>query len=236
MRVEDQPAYVLHLRPYRDTSALVDLLTPDYGRLSVVVRGVRKSKSPKRQLLNPFHGLLISFQGEGELKLLTQFESNQRFFNLQAAHLYSGFYINELIVRLLPEMDAHNDLFSLYESSIHALHQQEDIEPILRRFEFRLLMELGYAIDFQVDAIEQQPIKPNQLYECDLERGFITLPQGEDSSAGFSGEDLLAIATDNYTQLTTRRAAKQLTRYLLGPLLGKKPLKSRELFLVSNFC
>lgn len=230
MRVEDQPAYVLHLRPYRDTSALVDLLTPDYGRLSVVVRGVRKSKSPKRQLLNPFHGLLISFQGDGELKLLTQFESNQRFFNLQAAHLYSGFYINELIVRLLPEMDAHNDLFSLYETSIHALHQQEDIEPILRRFEFRLLVELGYAIDFQVDAIEQRPIKPNQLYRCDLERGFIMLPQGEDSTAGFIGEDLLAIATDNYAQLTTRRAAKQLTRYLLRPLLGKKPLKSRELF------
>jgi DNA repair protein RecO (recombination protein O) len=230
MRVEDQPAYVLHLRPYRDTSALVDLLTPDYGRLSVVVRGVRKSKSPKRQLLNPFHGLLISFQGDGDLKLLTQFESNQRFFNLQAAHLYSGFYLNELIVRLLPEMDAHNDLFSLYESSIQALHQLEDIEPILRRFEFRLLMELGYAIDFQVEVIGQQPIKSNRLYRCDLERGFIELHQGAVSSASFSGEDLLAIANDNYTQVTTRRAAKQLTRYLLSPLLGKKPLKSRELF------
>lgn len=230
MRVEDQPAYVLHLRPYRDTSALVDLLTPDYGRLSVVVRGVRKSKSPKRQLLNPFHGLLISFQGEGDLKLLTQFESNQRFFNLHAAYLYSGFYLNELIVRLLPEMDAHNDLFSLYETSIQALHQQEDIEPILRRFEFRLLMELGYAIDLQVDAIQQEPIKSDRFYKCDLERGFIELFQGEIVSVSYSGEDLLAIATDNYTQLSTRRTAKQLTRFLLSPLLGKKPLKSRELF------
>jgi DNA repair protein RecO (recombination protein O) len=230
MRVEHQPAYVLHLKPYRDTSAIVDLLTPDYGRISVVVRGVRKSKSPKRQLLNPFHGLLVSFQGNGDLKLLTHFESHQRYFTLAGSYLYSGFYLNELLVRLLPEMDAHNDLFSLYESSIQCLHQQLEIEPVLRRFEFRLLLELGYAISFTEDAIHHLPIKPNASYRCDLDHGFIEVDQDIVQELNIRGEDLLAIEQHNYSQQSTRRAAKNLTRYLLKPLLGKKPLKSRELF------
>jgi DNA repair protein RecO (recombination protein O) len=232
MRVEHQPAYVLHLKPYRDTSAIVDLLTPDYGRISVVARGVRKSKSPKRQLLNPFHGLLVSFQGEGELKLLTQFESHQRYFTLSGSHLYSGFYLNELLVRLLPEMDAHNDLFSLYESSIQCLHQQLEIEPVLRRFEFRLLLELGYAISFTEDAIHRQPIKNNANYLCDLEQGFIEVDQDMTQRVVIRGEDLLLIEQEDYRLPETRRAAKNLTRYLLKPLLGKRPLKSRELFLI----
>ncbi len=231
MRVEHQPAYVLHLKPYRDTSAIVDLLTPDYGKISVVVRGVRKSKTPKRQLLNPFHGLLVSFQGEADLKLLTHFESHQRYFTLSGSYLYSGFYLNELLVRLLPEMDAHNDLFSLYESSIQSLHQQAEIEPILRCFEFRLLLELGYAISFTEDAIYHQPIKQDAEYRCDLEQGFIEVDANSTQALLVRGEDLLLIEQGDYRLATTRRAAKNLTRYLLKPLLGKKPLKSRELFL-----
>lgn len=231
MRVEEQPAYVLHLKPYRDTSAIVDLITADYGRIAVVARGIRKSKNPKRQLLNPFHGLLVSFQGDGDLKLLTDFESHQRFFNLTGAHLYSGFYLNELLVRLLPEMDAHNDLFSLYESSIQFLHQQVDIEPVLRCFEFRLLLELGYAISFSLDAIYHQPIKKDSFYRCDLEQGFIEMEPNPQNHNLFSGEDLLLIGQNDFARLETRRAAKNLSRYLLKPLLGKRPLKSRELFL-----
>lgn len=232
MRVEHQPAYVLHLKPYRDTSAIVELLTPDYGRISVVVRGVRKSKTPKRQLLNPFQSLLVSFQGEGELKLLTHFESHRRYFTLTGPHLYSGFYLNELLVRLLPEMDAHNDLFSLYETSIQSLHQQQLIEPVLRCFEFRLLSELGYAISFTEDAARHQPIKQDASYFCDIEQGFIEADPNTAYSLIMSGADLLLIAQNDYRQLTTRQAAKNLTRYLLKPLLGKKPLKSRELFLI----
>lgn len=233
MRVEHQPAYVLHLKPYRDTSAIVDLLTADYGRISVMVRGVRKSKTSKRQLLNPFHCLLVSFQGETEIKLLTQFESSPGFFTLHGNYLYSGFYLNELLVRLLPEMDPHNDLFSLYEDSIRLLHQQSDIEPVLRCFEFRLLMELGYAIDFSQDAINHQTIRQDAFYSCDLENGFIeAVPDADPRSLIIQGSDLLAINIADYQQASTRRAAKYLARHLLKPLLGKRPLKSRELFLL----
>lgn len=232
MRVEHQPAYVLHLKPYRDTSAIVDLLTADYGRISVMVRGVRKNKSNKRQLLNPFHRLLVSFQGETEIKLLTQFESSSGFFTLHGNYLYSGFYLNELLVRLLPEMDPHNDLFSLYEKSIHLLHQESDIEPVLRCFEFRLLMELGYAIDFSQDAINNKAIHQDSFYACDLERGFIEVSSdAKTQSLIIQGVDLLAIEAADYHLVSTRRAAKYLARHLLKPLLGKRPLKSRELFI-----
>ena len=114
MQTELQPAFVLHTRPYRDTSMLVDFLTPQFGRFTAVARGVRARKTIKRNLLNPFAGLLISFQGKTDLKLLTGFEAGTPHFSLTAKHLYSGFYLNELLMRLLPAFDAHDDIFHLY--------------------------------------------------------------------------------------------------------------------------
>lgn len=230
LRVEDQRAYVLHLRPYRDTSAIVDLLTPDYGRISMVARGVRKNKTPKRQLLNPFHALLISFQGDGELKLLTQFESANLYYQLTANHLYSAFYLNELLVRLLPEMDPHNQLFDLYEMSLQELNQQQEIEPILRRFEFNLLQELGYAISFTHAANHIDAINSGHSYACDLQQGFFEVDNPDEYSLVVKGEDILAIEQNDYRLISTRRSAKLLSRFLLKPLLGNRPLKSRELF------
>ena len=104
MRVDLQPAYILHSRPYRDTSLLIDFLTPDFGRVTAVARGVRKTKTPKRQLLNPFNRLLICWQGKSDMKLLTSFESDNHFLTLIANHLYSGFYLNELF-RFEPELN-----------------------------------------------------------------------------------------------------------------------------------
>lgn len=230
LRVEDQRAYLLHLRPYRDTSAIVDLLTVDYGRVSMVARGVRKNKTPKRQLLNPFHELLVSFQGDGELKLLTQFESANLYYHLTANHLYSGFYLNELLIRLLPEMDPHNQLFSLYEQSLQGLNQQDEIEPILRCFEFTLLQELGYAISFTHQANHVDTIEVDRLYACDLQQGFFEVTNPNEYSLAIQGQDILAIERNDYQLASTRRAAKLLSRFLLKPLLGNRPLKSRELF------
>jgi DNA repair protein RecO (recombination protein O) len=123
---------------------LIDFLTPDFGRVTAVARGVRKNKTPKRQLLNPFSRLLVCWQGKTDMKLLTSFESDNHFLSLTANHLYSGFYLNELLVRLLPEMDRHNGLYYAYEQSLNALQNKDDIEPLLRKFEFRLLTELGF--------------------------------------------------------------------------------------------
>lgn len=231
MRVDLQPAYILHTRPYRDTSLLIDLLTPDYGRVTAVARGVRKAKTPKRQLLNPFSRLLVSWQGKTDMKLLTLFESDNHFLFLTANHLYSGFYLNELLVRLLPEMDSHNGLFYAYEQSLSALQQGDEIEPLLRAFEFRLLEELGYGLDFTQDVRNHCAIQPAVFYECHVQEGFYSAAPDLPEELLLKGEVLLAINHGDYSQDATRLAAKKLARRLLKPLLGNRPLNSRALFI-----
>lgn len=231
MRVDLQPAYILHARPYRDTSLLIDLLTPDFGRVTAVARGVRKNKTPKRQLLNPFSRLLVCWQGKTDMKLLTSFESDNHFLSLMANHLYSGFYLNELLVRLLPEMDSHNGIYHAYEQSLNALQSREEIEPLLRAFEFRLLAELGYGLDFTQDARNDCAILPQGFYECHIQEGFFSAAPDIPENFLLKGESLLAIERGDYSSPITRLAAKQLTRRLLKPLLGSRPLNSRELFV-----
>lgn len=230
MRVDLQPAYILHTRPYRDTSLLIDLLTPDFGRVTAIARGVRKTKTPKRQLLNPFSRLLVCWQGKTDVKLLTSFEADNYFLALKGNHLYSAFYLNELLVRLLPEMDRHNGLFYAYEQSLGALQQQVDIEPLLRSFEFRLLEELGYALDFTQDVRNGCDINEQGFYECNIQEGFYAASPDIPESFLIKGEWLLNIAAGNYASPATRLAAKKLARRMLKPLLGSKPLHSRELF------
>jgi len=236
MQTELQPAYILHTRPYRDTSMLVDFLTPEHGRITAVARGVRSRKTPKRNLLNPFTRLLISFQGKTDLKLLTHFEAEGTHFALTAKHLFSGFYLNELLVRLLPEQDAHPEIYSLYEDGLTALNEQEDLEPVLRHFEFELLHALGYGIQFNADAKTGESLSEHCYYCLDASLGFYAADVDASISASipvnnqFSGQHLLAIAAQDYSQTPVKQTAKRLSRILLKPLLGTKPLMSRELF------
>jgi DNA repair protein RecO (recombination protein O) len=230
MTVELQPAYILHTRPYRDTSMLVDFLTPEFGRITAVARGVRSRKTPKRNLLNPFTRLLISFQGKTDLKLLTHFEAEGAHFPLTAKHLFSGFYLNELLVRLLPELDAHPEMYSLYEQSLQALSGQQDLEPILRVFEFQLLQELGYGIDFGADAKSGEMISTQASYCLDPAQGIYSAYAEVPLNFQFSGQHINAIAQRDFSLPEVKQTAKRISRILLKPLLGSKPLMSRELF------
>lgn len=227
---EHQPAYILHTRPYRDTSMLVDFLTPEFGRITAVARGVRARKTPKRNLLNPFTRLLISFQGKTDLKLLTQFEAEGVHFTLTAKHLFSGFYLNELLLRLLPELDAHPDIYSLYEQSLQALAAQHDVESVLRRFEFQLLHELGYGIDFEADAKSGDVIEAHYNYCLDPAQGVYVAHGDVPLTFQFSGLHLQAIAQGDFVLPEVKQTAKRISRLLLKPLLGNKPLMSRALF------
>ena len=261
MRVEFQPAYVLHTRPYRDTSLLLDLLTPDWGRLSAVAKGVRQSKSQRRPLLNPFIPLLVSFQGRGNLQTLTGVEAKGPGHRLQGLGLYSGFYLNELLVRLLGEWDASPAIFGDYQQVLQRLSQlvmespsagnnpdthpdthpnadpPKSPEPILRLFEWNLLSHLGYGVNFNREAETGADIQAQSLYRFDPEAGFIG-PQAADPetlnrtarASLFRGEDLLACDRKDFFEPQTRAAAKRLSRLMLQPLLGNKPLKSRDLF------
>jgi DNA repair protein RecO (recombination protein O) len=230
MLIELQPAYVLHTRPYRDTSMLVDFITPQFGRITAVARGVRSRKTLKRNLLNPFTRLIISFQGKTDLKLLTHFEAEGVHFSLVAKYLFSGFYLNELLVRLLPEHDSHPATYGLYEKSLQALTAQKDLEPILRDFELQLLAELGYGIDFTSDAQSGAFIAKDLNYCLDTQAGFYPAPAETPLNRQFSGQHIYAIAQRELSDADVKHSAKRITRALLKPLLGNKPLMSRELF------
>lgn len=234
MRIELQSAYVLHTRAYRDTSLLVDFFTPTYGRLAAVARGVRQKKSRTRALLNPFTRLLVSLQGKTDLKLLTAVEADGCYYDLQGEQLYSGFYLNELLVRLLPEMDAHENLFRHYQESLLRLQHGAELEPVLRNFELTLLDELGYGVDFTRDALTAELIAAERHYCFDHQRGFIASPQVTAGGLVFSGDVIGSIEKRNFSNEVTRMCAKQLCRQMLNPLLGNRPLKSRELFIKNN--
>ncbi|BFM20359.1 DNA repair protein RecO [Gilvimarinus japonicus] len=229
-RIELQPAFVVHARPYRDTSFLVDCFTPDHGRVCAVARGVRRGKNNQRSLLNPFIPLLISLQGKSSLKLLTGIETSGHRLDLVGTRLFSGLYLNELLLRVLSEWDSCPDLFRHYTEALGELACEVDVELVLRRFEKHLLQELGYGIDWRCDADTGQLLKPDAWYRLDTQSGFI--PVGAAGLANtYSGACLMDIASDQYALPDTKRVAKHISRALLRPLLGEQPLKSRQLFL-----
>ncbi|MCL5043283.1 MAG: DNA repair protein RecO [Gammaproteobacteria bacterium] len=223
------PAYVLHSRPYRDTSALVDLLTLQQGRQRVVWRGARGGRkgslSPQ-----PFQPLLLSLGGRGELKTLQQAERAGSLPALQGNALFSGLYLNELLTRLLLTDEPQPLIFASYQSAIQGLAEQQPLEPLLRRFEWLLLNELGYGFSLQQDA-SGQPLQAAHCYQWQAEQGLLPVAAGQ---PGIPGAALLAMAADDWQASDTLRWGKRLMRQALAVHLGSKPLLSRQLFTVSK--
>jgi len=161
-----QPAYVLHQRAYRDTSAIVELFTPEHGRIGVVARGIKRPKSPWRGLLQPFQPLLVSWRGRGELKTLADVEAQGMALQLSSQPLVSGFYLNELLMRLVARFDAQLTLFGCYDASLRALAVVQDdvaLERVLRYFERDLLAALGYALVLDCEVETGRPLTPAQV-------------------------------------------------------------------------
>jgi len=228
LRVNLQPSYILHSRHYGDTSLILDLFSRDFGRLAVVAKGYR---SKRQHSAHPFSALLTSWSGRGEMKTLISFENTKPSPALSGRQLYAALYINEILQRLLPKNDPHPTLFDYYQELLPNLVALQDFEPLLRQFELRLLSELGYALDLSCDAADYNAIQPSKRYRYVPETGFYGTTNSEDNNQDiFFGEDLLAIAASDFSTLAVRRAAKRLSRMALAPLLGGRPLKSRELF------
>ncbi|TVP89962.1 MAG: DNA repair protein RecO [Pseudomonadaceae bacterium] len=223
------PAYVLHSRPYRDTSALVDLLTLQEGRQRVVWRGARGGRkgslSPQ-----PFQPLLLSLAGRGELKTLQQAERAGMLPALQGNALFSGMYLNELLTRLLLTDEPQPLIFASYQQTIQGLAEKQPLEPLLRRFEWLLLNELGYGFSLQRDA-SGQLLKAELYYQWQAEHGLLPVASGQ---PGIPGAALLAMAADDWQATETLRWGKRLMRQALAVHLGDKPLLSRKLFTVSK--
>ncbi len=226
MRITLQPSFILHHRPYRETSLLLDVLTCDHGRMSLIARGVRKNRSQTRPLLQPFYPLLISWQGKTELMTLQTVEPQGVPIVLQEESLLGGFYLNELLMRLLQKHDPHPQLYTIYRDTLLELSQNLLQQKHLRLFEKKLLDELGYGLQLQ------NSFASDRLYRFIPEHGF-ELYEGEESvgqGSLFTGKSLLALMAGELDNDEILREIKRLMRMALGVLLGSKPLQSRRLF------
>jgi len=235
MRVQQQPAFVLHTRSYSETSLLLEVFTPQHGRVGLIAKGARRPQSRLRVVLAPFQPLLIGWSGRGELMILTGAEPDGAEYGLQGELLYCGFYLNELLMRLLHRHDPHEQLYNAYRETLALLVQGAGrFEAALRLFEKRLLRELGYGLMLEHDAADRSPIAAEALYEYVPERGPIRIrhPELHTRIQGVRvlGGSLLALASDDLSDPRALREAKLLMRTLLAPHLGERPLHSRHLF------
>ena len=220
--------YVLHSRPYRDTSLLVELFSRERGRISAVVRGARGGKRSRTALLQPFIALQVALRGRSELKTLASVDSVAGTAAVPTGErLLCGFYLNELLWTLLHRDDPHEQLFDAYAEALEALAGPTDIEPVLRRFELALLRESGYAPAYHQDAAGH-PIDAGLHYTLDPEFGF-RVATTDDQQRSFSGALLLALEAAQPVAPALLSQLKALTRQQIDHLLHGRALRSRDL-------
>ena len=226
-RVENSPAFLIHRRMYQGSSLLLDFFTKDYGKLRLIARGARSSKTS----LQMFQCLSISFKGKGDLKSLSQWEISDEPRRLMGNDLVMAIYVNELIQRLLPEGEEHSEIFKSYWSYIKNINTLDSVakEYSLRVFENQLLQDLGYGLDFD-DDINGNIINNNLQYDYIEDQGFTVNDEGV-----ISGSMLLHLSNSNesITNPNELSILKKMNRKRLKSLLGDKPLKSKELFFVN---
>ncbi len=229
----EQNAFVLHSRPYRENQQLVDLLTESEGKVTASVYVGQSKRSIKKGLIQPFLPLKVMLKPQGGFQQIKQIDTNGKSLPLVKYRLFSAFYINELLIRLLADQIACQQLFSQYQSTLWALAQGEDIAPQLRQFELSLLEDLGLSFDFT-------PVFEHDVshFHYIAEQGFVpiydTYPNKK--GEGFNTLHLQAIAQrelTNNAQITveTANTFKLLMRQVINQLLGNKPLNSRKLFI-----
>ncbi len=221
-------ALVLHRRDYANTSLLLDVFGIGQGRFPAIAKGARRPRHPASALLQPFQPLWLAVVGRGEVRTLTRCEGASRPLALQGRALLAGFYLNELLVRLLARYDPHDRLFVFYQDTLSRLADGAELETLLRQFELRLLGELGYAPTLDHEAAGQIPVVTEQFYLYDTERGLRRAAAVETNA--LSGATLLALIQGDSLDSTQRREARFLLRGMLAPYLGDRPLHSRELY------
>ena len=227
-RVEHQPAFVLHTYPWRETSLIVEALTRDFGRVALVARGAKRRTSQLRGLLAPFSALTLAWSGRGEVKTLIRAEWTGGLVPLRGDALLAGFYMNELVVRLLARADAHPQLFGAYTRALRALAgERPPLEATLRRFEFELLREIGYlpALDVCADG---RAVAAQARYRVDPQRGLVAA--GRDAEAvSVSGATALAMAAGDFAQPGVAAEARAMLRLIIRYHLDGRPLNTRRI-------
>lgn len=231
-RVSEQPGFVLHSYPYRETSLIIDVLTRDHGRIALVAKGAKRPHSALRGVLQTFQPLSLAWLGKGELRTLTKAEWVGGLRPLEGDALLSGFYLNELLVKFCARDDPHDKLFQHYLTTLHHLAHGEPAGIILRAFERVLLRETGYAVAFDRCTQTRGKVVCDRQYVFHPDWGV--RPARGDESPDWpvvSGQTLLDMEQDDYTRAQTVQQSKLLMRFLLNHHLGGVPLNTRQILL-----
>ena len=229
-KIVNEPGYLLHQRAYSETSLLLEIFSRNHGRMTAVAKGVKRKKSRTLGILVPFQSLIVAWSGRGEVKTLTNAESLTLRREIEGERLFCGYYINELILRMLHRNDPHEVLFGAYELALEGLIRETDLERTLRIFEKRLLQELGYGLNLSNDTHTGAAIESSARYRYVAELGPV-IDNGE-GGAGvmLHGESLQALRDEEQFSDLHRRELKRLTRVTLDRHLEGRPLHSRGLF------
>lgn len=229
-RIQQQPAYILHHRPFRDSSQILDIVTRDHGKVAVVARGSRGSKSRLAGVLRPFLPLTVSWVARSDLGTLTGAEAAGPPTGLRGDAMLSAFYVNELLLNFLHRHDPQPDIYNLYAEVIIALGSTPNIAESLRSFELRLLSLLGYAVNLQHTSGTRAPLDPLRSYEYRMEEGPVPVERS-DGRLVFTGAQLSSMAAQEFDDPAVLGAANRLLREVIAHHLGGKELKSRKVLL-----
>jgi DNA repair protein RecO (recombination protein O) len=230
LRVAGQPGFVLHSYPYKETSLIIELFARDHGRVALIAKGAKRPHSQLRGVLQTFQPLSTGWVGKSELRTLTGAEWVGGMLPLEKTALLCGFYLNELLLKLLARDDPHPRLFDHYVDTLNQLAHNEPAQIVLRKFERALLKETGVAADLGRCTSTRAPVQAGQLYVVDPERG----PRPElagDLWPRVSGKTLLDMEREDYADSTTQAQSKQLMRFLLAHHLGGAALNTRQILI-----
>ncbi|MDR0577463.1 MAG: DNA repair protein RecO [Candidatus Accumulibacter sp.] len=228
-RVDGQPAFVLHTYPFRETSLIVEAFSRDFGRVALMARGARRPRSALRGVLMAFQPLEISWSGKGEVKTIAKAEWQGGQPLLCGRALFCAYYLNELLLELLPREDAHARLFSVYAETLRRFAEGAK-EADIRRFERSFLQELGYGLTLKHDG-DGKTIDPAGYYVYEIERGPLRLPEEDESAAAVRGKTLIDLDAGDFSDPRSLLEAKQLMRTLIAHYTGGKGLETRKIFM-----
>ena len=232
-RVQQQPAYVLHHRPFRDSSQILDVVTHDYGKIALVARGSRGSKSKLAGVLRPFLPLRVSWVAKSDLGTLTGAEAVGPPAGVVGDALLSAYYVNELLLHFLHRYDPQPEIFRLYEEVLKGLVSTDRVAACLRSFELEFLSLLGYAVNLNHEFGSHDSLVDEQFYEYRMEQGPVRVERS-DGAMVFPGKLLSGSHAQDFADPEILRAANRLLREIIGFHLGGKELKSRKVLMEVN--
>ena len=227
-RIASQPGFLLHSRPFRDSSQLIEIFSRDHGRIGLVARGVRSARSRYRGVLRPFAPLELSWTIAGDLGTLTGVEAAGRLPDLSGDALMAGFYVNELVLKLTHRHDAQPDVYAAYEAAVTGLAGRPDVEFTLRCFELRLLRAIGYGLDLEHDMVTGLPVEEDAWYRVKATEGVARATADGPDASLYSGAELRDIAAERLQDPALLKRARRILQSALEHCLEGRELYSRR--------